>query len=127
MDHPWPVETTVADLTIWHNPRCSKSRGACALIEERRIDADVRRYLEDAPSREEVEEVMRLLGIDDPREMMRVMEPVYAELALDHADRDALIDAMVKNPILIQRPVVIRGDRAVIARPPERLLDLFQG
>jgi arsenate reductase len=68
---------------------------------------------------------MGLLGIDDPRQMMRTGEDVYKELDLAGADSDALLDAMTKHPVLIERPIVIRGDRAVIARPPEKLLDLF--
>ena len=68
---------------------------------------------------------MGLLGIDDPRAMMRTGEAMYKELELADADRDALLDAMTKHPILIERPIVIRGDRAVIARPPEKLLELL--
>lgn len=89
------------------------------------MGADYFHYLEQAPSRLDVERVMRLLGIDDPRAMMRTGEEVYAELGLADADRDSLIDAMVAYPILIERPIVIRGERAVVARPPERLLELF--
>ena len=89
------------------------------------MGAECFHYLEQAPSRLDVERVMRLLGIDDPRAMMRTGEEVYAELGLADADRDSLIDAMVAYPILIERPIVIRGERAVVARPPERLLELF--
>ena len=89
------------------------------------MDAEYFRYLDHAPSRLEVEQVMRLLGINDPRAMMRTGERVYVHLGLADADRDGLIDAMVAHPILIERPIVIRGERAVVARPPERLLGLF--
>jgi arsenate reductase len=68
---------------------------------------------------------MAMLGIDDPRAMIREKEPQYAELGLATASRDAVLDAVVENPILLQRPIVVRGDRAVIARPPERLLELL--
>lgn len=85
------------------------------------------RYLEDTPSRAELERVLKLLGSDDPRTMMRTGEPVYTELKLADADRDTLLDAMADHPILIERPIVIRGDRALIARPPERLLELLNG
>jgi arsenate reductase (glutaredoxin) len=115
----------VSDVTIWHNARCSKSRGACALLDEHGVDATVVRYLDDPPTRAEIERVMGLLGVDDPREMMRTGEAVYRELGLAKADGEALLDAMVAHPILIERPIVVRGDRAVIARPPERLLDLL--
>lgn len=117
----------MADVTIWFNPRCSKCRGADELLRERGIDPEVVRYLDDPPGRDELERVLRLLGTDDPREMMRTKEAVYTELGLADADREQLLDAMVEHPVLIERPVVIRGDHAVIARPPERLLELLDG
>ena len=95
------------------------------MLEARGVEADYVRYLDEAPSRVEIERVMGLLGIDDPRAMMRTGEAVYVELGLDDADRDGLIAAMVEHPILIERPIIIRGERAVVARPPERLLELF--
>ena len=113
------------EITVYFNPSCSKCRTAHAILEERGVDATYVRYLENAPSRRELERVMGLLGIDDPRAMMRTGESVYRELDLAHADRDALLDAMVQHPILIERPIVIHGDRAVIARPPEKLLDIL--
>lgn len=114
-----------ADITIWHNARCSKSRGACALLDEHGVDATVVRYLDDPPARDEIERVLTLLGADDPRQMMRTNEPLYRELGLAGADADTLLDAMTQHPILIERPIVIRGEQAVIARPPERLLELL--
>lgn len=113
------------DVTVYFNPSCSKCRTAHAILQEQGVDATYVRYLENAPTREELERVMGLLGIDDPRAMMRTGESVYRELDLAHADRDALLDAMVQHPILIERPIVIHGDRAVIARPPEKLLDIL--
>jgi len=113
------------DVLVYFNPNCSKCRGARDLLDDKGVEADYFRYLDDAPTREELERVMGLLGIDDPRAMMRTGESVYKELNLADADRDALLDAMTKNPILIERPIVIKGDKAVIARPPEKLLDLF--
>ncbi|MDP8938022.1 MAG: arsenate reductase (glutaredoxin) [Actinomycetota bacterium] len=113
------------DVSVYFNPACSNCRTAQGLLAERGVDADYVRYLEQAPSREELERVLRLLGTDDPREMIRTKEPVYAELGLESAGRDELLDAMAAHPVLIQRPIVIRGDRAVIARPPERLLALL--
>lgn len=117
----------MADVTIWFNPRCSKCRGADQLLREHGVDPQVVRYLDDPPDRDELERVLALLGTDDPREMMRTKEAVYSELGLADADRDRLLDAMVEHPVLIERPVVIRGDHAVIARPPERLLELLDG
>ena len=113
------------DLTMWFNPSCSKCRGAAEILDERGVSCEIVRYLEDAPARAEIERVLHLLGTDDPRTMMRTGEAVYKELNLAGADRDALIDAIVEHPILIERPIVIRGERAVIARPPEKLLELL--
>lgn len=112
-------------MTIWHNPRCSKSRGALALLTERGVDPTVVRYLEDAPTRAELEDVLRRLGTDDPSAIVRTGEARYRELGLAGADRDALLDALAANPILIERPIVLLGDRAVVARPPERALELL--
>jgi arsenate reductase (glutaredoxin) len=120
-------EVDVADVTVWHNARCSKSRGALALLEERGVDVAVRRYLDDPPTRDELEDLLGKLGVDDPREVVRTGETVYREQGLSDADRDALLEAMVAHPILLERPVVVRGDRAVLGRPPERVLDLLDG
>ncbi len=113
------------DIQVYFNPRCSKCQDVRGRLEERGVDAEYVRYLDQAPSRAELARVMGLLGIDDPRRMMRTGEAVYAELGLDQAGPDELLDAMVAHPVLIERPIVIRGDRAVIARPPDRLLDLL--
>lgn len=116
----------MADVTVYFNPSCSKCRGAKELLDERGVDADYVRYLDEAPSRSDLEHVLSLLGTDDPRAMMRTGEPVYGELGLGDADRDRLLDAMVEHPVLIERPIVIVGDRAVVARPPEKLLELLR-
>lgn len=115
----------MADVTIWHNPRCSKSRQAYELLRERGVDAEVVRYLEETPSRAELERVLGLLGIDDPSAIARKGEARWNELGLDGAGGDAVLEAMVANPILIERPIVIRGERAVVGRPPERVLELL--
>ena len=117
----------MSDVTVWFNPRCSKCRTAAGLLDERGVDADYVRYLDQAPSRAELERVLALLGTDDPRVITRTGEPRYAELGLRDADRDTLLDALAENPVLIERPIAIRGDRAVVARPPERILDLLDG
>jgi len=111
--------------SVFFNPECGSCRTAQGILEERGIEADYIRYLENAPTRADLEDVLVKLGTDDPRDIVRTKEPVYAELGLDSADRDQLLDAMAANPILIQRPIVISGDRAVVARPPERLLELL--
>ena len=113
------------DVCVWFNPQCSKCRGAKEILEEQGVEAAYLRYLDDTPDRAELERVLGLLGEEDPRAMMRTGEAVYKELGLADADRDRLLDAMVEHPILIERPIVIRGDRAVIARPPERLNELL--
>lgn len=113
------------DAVIWHNPRCSKSRDARRLLDERGIDTDEVRYLVDAPDRAALEDVLRKMGTDDPLTITRTGEPRYRELGLAGADRDTLLDALAANPVLIERPIVVVGDRAVVARPPELLLDLL--
>ena len=108
---------------IFHNPRCSKSRQALARLEESGIAPTITHYLEHPPSKARLREVLRLLGLDDPRALMRTGEPIYRELGLDRVTAaDALLDAMVAHPILIERPIVIRDDtRAIVGRPPENV------
>jgi len=113
------------DVTIWHNPRCSKSRGALELLIERGIDPSVVLYLETSPTRGQLVDVLAKLGTDDPRAITRTGEPRYRDLGLGGADNDTLLDALAANPALIERPIVIRGDRAVVARPSERVLELL--
>ena len=113
----------MSDWTIWANDRCSKSRGAEQLLAERGITPTRVLYLETPPSRAELEHVLRLLGTDDPRALLRTGEPEYA--GLEDADRDTLLDALARRPQLLERPVVVHGDQAVVARPPERVLELL--
>src|SRR6478672_7281216 len=110
---------------MYFNPRCSKCRTAEGLLQERGVDAEIVRYLDEPPTIGDLRRLMTLLGISDPREMMRTGEDVYKELKLDTANGDALLQAITEHPILLERPIVVRGDRAVIARPPERLLELL--
>lgn len=113
-------------LTIYHNPRCSKSREALRLIEERGIQPEVVRYLETPPDAPTLDSLLRLLGLE-PRELMRRKEPEYQELGLDDPTlpREALIAAMVAHPRLIERPIVVKAGKAILGRPPERVLDLL--
>jgi arsenate reductase len=90
-----------------------------------RVGADTILYLDEPPSMADLKGLMEVLAIDDPRLMMRTSEPVYAELALDDAAGDALLEAITRHPILLERPIYVVGDRAVVARPPERLLELL--
>lgn len=113
------------DTTVWFNPACTNCRTTEGILQERGVDADYVHYLDKVPSRDELERVLGLLGTDDPHTIVREKEPVYDELGLSSAGRDELLDAMAAHPILIQRPIVVHGDRAVIARPPERVLELL--
>jgi arsenate reductase len=113
------------ETTIYFNPRCSKCRTAQSILSEKGVDATVVRYLDRAPTVDELRHLMSLLAIDDPRAMMRTGEAIYKELGLGQVSGDALLDAIAEHPILLERPIVIVGERAVIARPPERLLEIL--
>jgi arsenate reductase (glutaredoxin) len=110
---------------IYVNPSCSKCRTALSLLEEHGVQADAILYLDEPPTVADLMGLMELLDIDDPRLMMRTGEPVYAELALQDAAGDALLAAITHHPILLERPIFVVGDRAVVARPPERVLELL--
>ena len=114
------------DVVVWYNPRCSKCRGAEELLAAHGVPAQRVLYLDDPPDRAEIARVLALLGTDDPRTLMRTAEPRYTELGLADATADDLVEAMARYPELIERPVVIWADRAVIARPPELLLPLLE-
>ncbi|TFH26236.1 MAG: arsenate reductase (glutaredoxin) [Myxococcales bacterium] len=116
----------MSNITIWHNPRCSKSRQTLQLIRDRGIEPTIVEYLKTPPSRAELSGVLRALKIT-PRELMRRKEALYAELSLDDDSlTDAgLVGAMLENPVLIERPVVLRGERAIIGRPPENVIALL--
>jgi arsenate reductase len=113
-------------MTIWHNPRCSKSRAALALLEENGVETEVFKYLDDTPSKEELTALLKKLGMS-ARELMRTKEEIYKELGLKEVDdEERLIEAMVENPRLIERPIVIDGDVAVIGRPIENVVELIK-
>lgn len=112
-------------ITIWHNPRCSKSRQAVALLEERGEEVHVRRYLDDAPSIEELRLTRDTLGLRAV-EMMRTGEAAFRELGLSKSDDDeSLLEAMAATPKLIERPVVFANGQARIGRPPEAVLEIL--
>jgi arsenate reductase len=115
----------VSDLSIYFNPRCSKCRTTQGLLAERGMDAQVIEYLVEPPTREQLRVLMTQLGIADPRDMMRTGEAIYTELGLAGREGTALLEAIVEHPILLERPIVVRNGRAVIARPPERVLELL--
>jgi len=116
----------MTQITIYHNPRCSKSRQTLELLQENKISPEIILYLEDTPSRAQLKKLLGKLGIP-ARELLRTSEDAYRQLGLADTslNDDALLDAMVKAPKLIQRPIVVAGDRAVLGRPPENVLDII--
>ncbi|PVA06655.1 arsenate reductase (glutaredoxin) [Thalassorhabdomicrobium marinisediminis] len=110
-------------MTLWHNPRCSKSRAALKLLQDAGHAPAVRRYLETPPSADEIVAVRNALGMTAD-EMMRKGENLYRELGLGTASEAELIAAMAAHPILIERPILLHGGKAVIGRPPERVLQI---
>ncbi len=115
----------MSTVTIWHNPRCSKSRNAATLLEEKGIDAEVVKYLDTPPSKEEIQDVLKMLGIS-ARALMRTKEGIYKELNLkDENDEEKLIEAMAENPKLIERPIVIKDGKAAIGRPLENIIAIL--
>lgn len=113
-------------VRIYHNPRCSKSRQTLKLIQDAGIEPEVIRYLETPPSTQELEELIDKLGIE-PQELMRKGESVYRELGIASRElsRGEAIQLLHDNPKLIERPIVVRDERAVLGRPPEDVLELL--
>ncbi|MEG5263924.1 arsenate reductase (glutaredoxin) [Pseudomonas sp. JDS28PS106] len=116
----------MTDLTLYHNPRCSKSRAALELLQSRGLAPDVMLYLETPPDAAQLRDLLGKLGIG-PRQLLRKGEEAYKELNLADPDLndEQLIAAMVAHPKLIERPVLVAGDKAVIGRPPENILELL--
>jgi len=113
-------------VKIYHNPRCGKSRQTLQLLRDQGIEPEVIEYLKTPPSTQELDDILHKLDMK-PRELMRKKEAEYKANSLDDAslDRQALIQAMVNNPILIERPIVIAGEKAALGRPPETVLDIL--
>ena len=113
-------------VDIYHNPRCSKSRATLALLEERGIDVSVIEYLKEPPDGIELRQILDLLAIP-ARELLRTGEAPYKELGLDDMSlsEDAIIEAIVNNPILMERPIVVTASKARIGRPPEAVLEIL--
>ena len=112
-------------VTIYHNPRCSKSRQTLALLQEKGIEPTVVEYLKTPPDAETLGDILHKLDME-PRDLMRKKEAAYKDNGLDDPSlsRGALIKAMVDEPILIERPIVVAGDKARIGRPPEAVLEI---
>lgn len=111
---------------IYYNPSCSHCRATLQLLRDKGIEPEIIEYLEDPPDQREFELLLERLEME-PRDLMRTKEPIYEQLDLNDAtlSREALIRAMVENPILMERPIVVIGNRIVIARPPENVLKLL--
>lgn len=113
-------------VKIYHNPRCGKSRQTLQLLKDQGIEPEIIEYLKTPPSAQELDDILQKLGME-PRELMRKKEAEYKANGLDDTslDRQTLIKAMVNNPILIERPIVIAGGKAAIGRPPETVLGIL--
>lgn len=114
-------------ITLWHNPRCSKSRQTLALIEQAEVDVTIRHYLDDAPTKAELLAASKALGLR-PIDMMRTGETKFKGLNLSKTSSDGdLIQAMAEFPVLIERPIAFNGTAAIIGRPPEAITPLLTG
>lgn len=113
-------------VTIWHNPRCSKSRATLELLRQQNIEPEIVEYLQNPPTADELNSVLDLLG-RNPREFMRTGQSEYAEngLADESLSDAALVAAMIEHPILIERPVVLANGKAAVGRPPESVLEIL--
>lgn len=113
-------------LTIYHNPRCSKSRQTLQLLQDAKADVTIIEYLKTPPSKDELQHILDLLAVE-PRQLMRVKESEYKELNLDNVNlsKEQLIEAMIVTPKLIERPIVVSKTKACIGRPPENALALI--
>lgn len=115
----------MSTVTIFHNPRCSKSRQTLELLKSKGVEPEIVEYLKTPPNAAELERILNLLD-KSPRELMRTKEAIYKELGLaDENDNAKLVTAMVNNPKLIERPIVITDNKAAIGRPPEAVLDIL--
>ncbi len=114
------------NVTIYHNPRCSKSRQALQLLRDQGVEPTVVEYLKTPPDKQTLDRILGLLGME-PRELMRRKQKEYKDAALDDAGltRDALLQAMLDQPILIERPIVLSNGRAALGRPPQNVLGIL--
>jgi len=113
-------------IVIYHNPRCSKSRETLQILEDHSVAAQIIEYLEDPPTAQELKRIIDMLGVP-ARDLLRRTEEVYKEADLDdnNLGDDEIIDAICEYPALLQRPIVIAGNRAIIGRPPSRVLEII--
>lgn len=115
----------MAVTTVYFNPNCSKCRQLKSILDEREIVADYRHYLEEPPTVDELKEILRAIGADDAQTIVRSKESVYTELGLKEASVEQLLQAVSANPKLLERPIVLRSGRGVVARPPEKVKELL--
>jgi arsenate reductase len=125
-DSPRQPESCMPNVTLYHNPRCSKSRAALALLEAQGIQPAIRLYMDQPPSKTELRKLLRLLDMR-ARELLRDGEEAYKRLGLadPSLSEDQIIAAILAEPKLLQRPIIVVDDEAVVGRPPEKLLDLL--
>jgi len=116
----------MAKVTVYHNPRCSKSRQTLALLEDHGVESVVVEYLKDAPDAKALKALVKKLGLR-PKDAVRKGEAVFKELGLSNKldDDDAMIRAIAKHPILLERPIVVAGAKARLGRPPEQVLEII--
>ena len=114
------------EVTIFHNPRCSKSRAALQIVKKLGIEPIIIEYLKNPPTPEKIKLILDKLGVN-PRDIMRTKEPVYLEKELNNQDlaNEELIDAIAESPILLERPIILVGEKAAIGRPPELILEIL--
>ena len=113
-------------LVIYHNPNCSKSRETLQILQHKNCQPQIVEYLEEPPSPQRLKDIIGMLGVS-ARDLLRTTEPVYkdADLDDDRLSDDEIIEAICEYPALLQRPIVIAGGRAVIGRPPEKVLEII--
>ncbi len=114
----------LSNIQIWHNSRCSKSRAALNYLKEHNYEFSVREYLKEPPGKDELTEILKKLN-KKPSEIVRNKEKIYKELNLKDANEEQLLEAMSKNPKLIERPIVICKDKAIVARPLETIEEIL--
>jgi len=114
------------DVTIYHNPRCRKSRAGLKLLEDKGIEPNIVKYLENPPSEEELDHILNMLGME-PYDLLRKREQEFKDLNLKEKkdDRKALIKAMAEHPRLIERPIVVKGNKAALGRPTENIEEIL--
>ncbi len=111
-------------VTLYHNPRCSKSRETLALLQGHGLQPHIIEYLKTPPSARELQRILKLLGLT-ARELVRRNEPEYRQCKLETATEMEIVLAMVEHPVLIQRPIVIAANKAALGRPPENVLEIL--